>query len=167
MEEPKSTPLNVLFGKPLQAWWEKLNKEDRSGRAILRRCASLDAVAMSAPYQRFYRYMVACGWSPSASEAQRDKLAAIAGLLAHLEIADTRRLPDLMSPAGEDKPLVSELRFRALLKIETTDDLFVGLRRVMPLISHQTNLSMLARDVYWWGDGIKKEWAYSYRWPAK
>lgn len=165
MEEPKSTPLNVLFAKPLQAWWRGLD-EDRSGRAVLRRCATLDAVAMSAPYQRFYQYMIACGWSPNASESQRDRLAAIAGLLAHLKIEDARRLPDVMSPIGGDKPLVSELRFRALLKIETSDDLFASLRRVMPLINHQTNVSMLAHDVYWWGDGIKKEWAYSYRWPA-
>ena len=166
MEEPKSTPLNVLFGKPLQTWWEKLD-EDRAGRAILRRCATLDAVAMSAPYQRFYQYMTACGWSPNASESQRDKLAAIAGLLAHVKTEDARRLPDAMSPFGEDKPLVSELRFRALLKIETSDDLFAGLRRVLPLINNKASLPMLARDVYWWGDGIKKEWAYSYRWPAK
>lgn len=167
MEEPKSTPLNVLFGQPLQTWWERLNKEDRSGRAILRRCATLDEVAMSAPYQRFYRSMLAHGWFPNASEGQRDKLAAIAGLLAHVETEDARRLPDLMSPMGEDKPLVSELRFRALLKIDTTDELFAGLRRVLPLISHKASLSMLAWDVYRWGDVIKKEWAYSYRWPAK
>lgn len=167
MEEPKSTPLNVLFGKPLQTWWERLNTDDRSGRAILRRCASLDEVAMSAPYQRFYRSMLTCGWSPNAGDGQRDKLAAIAGLLAHVKTDDARRLPDLMSPLGEDKPLVSELRFRALLKMDTTDDLFAGLRRVLPLINHKASLSLLAWDVYRWGDGVKKEWAYSYRWPAK
>ena len=54
-----------------------------------------------------------------------------------------------------------------LLKVETTDDLFISLRRVLPLIDHKANISQLARDVYWWNDDIKKQWAYSYRWTIK
>ena len=166
MEEFKLTQVNNLFGPPLQAWWLQLT-QDAGERAILRRCATLDEVAMSAPYQRFYRYMLARGWPAHASEAQRDRLAAIAGLLAHVKVSDESRLPESMSPADGDKPLVSEMRFRALLRLETVEDLYAGLRRILPIIRHQTNLSMLARDIYWWDDSVKKAWAYSYRWPAK
>jgi CRISPR system Cascade subunit CasB len=165
MEDHKSTPIGVLFDKPLRHWWGKL-EDDRASRAILRRCATLDAVALSAPYQRFYRYMLGCGWSPNAGYAQLDKLAAIAGLLAHVKTDAAERLPATMSPLNADL-LVSELRFRDLLKIETTDDLFVSLRRALPLIKYTANVEQLAHDIYGWNDEVKKQWAYSYRWPAK
>jgi CRISPR system Cascade subunit CasB len=166
MEEKKSTPVDVLFAKPLFHWWQGL-EEDRASRAVLRRCATLDAVTLSDAYQRFYRYMLACGWSENASDWQRDKLAAIAGLLAHVKTNDTQRLPIKMSELAGDRPLVSELRFRDLLKVEITDDLFISLRRVLPLMGHQASIEQLAHDVYWWNDDTKKKWAYSYRWPAK
>ena len=93
--------------------------------------------------------------------------AAIAGLSAHVKTDDTQRLSIKMSELNGDKPLVSELRFRDLLKVDTTEDLYVSLRRVLPLVGHQASIVQLARDVYFWGDDTKKQWAYSYRWPAK
>ncbi|MHB1655770.1 MAG: type I-E CRISPR-associated protein Cse2/CasB [Burkholderiales bacterium] len=166
MEEKKSTPLDVLFAKPLVHWWQGL-EEDRATRAVLRRCASLDAVTLSDAYQRFYRYMLACGWPENASDSQKDKLAAIAGLLVHVKADDTQPLPIKMSELAGDRPLVSELRFRDLLKVETTDDLFISLRRTLPLMGYQASIEHLAHDVYWWNDDTRKKWAYSYRWPAK
>lgn len=166
MEEKISWSAESHMGKMLHKWWLGL-EEDRASRAVLRRCATLDAVTLSDAYQRFYHYMLTCGWPEDTSEWQRDKLAAIAGLLAHVKTDDTQRLPIKMSELTGDRPLVSELRFRSLLKIETTDDLFVSLRRTLPLMGYQASVEQLARDVYWWNDDTKKKWAYSYRWPAK
>ena len=165
MENPESSKVKFLFDKPLREWWKEL-EDDRASRAILRRCATLDAVALSAPYQRFYRRMLGYGWPADARPAQLDRLAAIAGLLAHVKKDTDERLPKAMSPDNAD-PLVSELRFRDLLKIETADDLFVSLRRALPLIKYEANVEKLAHDVYGWNDKVKKEWAYSYRWPVK
>ncbi len=166
MEEKISWSAESHMGKMLHKWWLGL-EEDRASRAVLRRCATLDAVALSDAYQRFYRYMLACGWTENASEWQRDKLAAIAGLLAHVKTDDTQRLPIKMSELAGDRPLVSELRFRDLLKVETTDELFISLRRTLPLMGHQASVEQLARDVYWWNDDTRKKWAYSYRWTTK
>ena len=167
MEEKISCAAENHFGKVLHKWWLGL-EEDRASRAVLRRCATLDAVTLSDAYQRFYRYMLACNaWSADAVPRQNDKLAAIAGLLAHVKTEDAQRLPIKMSELSGDRPLVSELRFRDLLKIETTDDLFVSLRRALPLIDNKANIYQLANDVYWWNDNTKKQWAYSYRWPVK
>lgn len=166
MEEKESSSVKILFAKPLFHWWHGL-KDDRASRAVLRRCATLDAVTLSDAYQRFYRYMLACGWSENSSEWQRDKLAVVAGLVAHVENEDTQRLPIRMSELKGDRPRVSEIRFQDLLKVETTDDLFTRLRRILPLIDHQADIKRLAHDVYWWNDDVKKEWAYSYRWPVK
>lgn len=167
MEEKISWSAESHMGKMLHKWWLGL-EEDRASRAVLRRCATLDAVALSDAYQRFYRYMLTCNaWPADAAPWQNNKLAAIAGLLAHVKTDDNQRLPIKMSELAGDRPLVSELRFRDLLKIETTDDLFVSLRRTLPLIGHQASVEQLAHDVYWWNDKTKKEWAYSYRWPVK
>lgn len=167
MQEKIGWTAESHFGKVLHSWWQGL-EEDRASRAILRRCATLDAVTLSPAYQRFYRYMLACNcWSADAAPWQNDKLAAIAGLLAHVKTDDTQRLSVKMSELNGDRPLVSELRFRDLLKVETTDDLFISLRRALPLVGHQASVYQLARDVYWWNDDTKKQWAYSYRWPVK
>lgn len=167
MEKKISWTAESHLGKMLHKWWLGLD-EDRASRAVLRRCATLDAVSLSDAYQHFYRYMLACNaWSVDAKPWQNDKLAAIAGLLAHVKAEDAQPLPIKMSELSGDRPLVSELRFRDLLKIETIDDLFVSLRRTLPLIDNKVNVYQLANDVYFWGDKTKKEWAYSYRWPVK
>jgi CRISPR system Cascade subunit CasB len=188
MEEKISWSAENLRGKMLHQWWHDLHhdtinqdgrlirKADRASCAILRRCATLDAVALSDAYQRFYRYMLACNaWPADASPWQNDKLAAIAGLLAHIKTEGTQRLPKPMSELDGDRPQVSELRFRNLLKVETTDDLFTSLLRVLPLIDKKKKIDPnkridiyhLANDVYFWGDKTKKDWAYSYIWPVK
>lgn len=154
------------IGKGLLTWWKGL-EEDRATRAMLRRCATIDEIVLCPAYQRFYRYMLACGWPLDADEWQRDKLAAIAGLVAWIKLDSAHDLPYQMSEQDGDRPVLSELRFRALLKLEHTDELFAGLRRALPVIGHQASVIQLAKDVYWWGDGIKKHWAYNYRWQLK
>lgn len=167
MDEKISWSAESHTGKMLHKWWQGL-EDDRASRAVLRRCATLDAVALSDAYQRFYRYMLACNaWPVDAENWQKDKLAAIAALLAHVKSEDSQRLPIKMSELAGDRPLVSEMRFRDLLKIETTDDLFTSLRRTLPLMGYQASIEQLAHDVYWWNDKTKKDWAYSYRWPVK
>lgn len=167
MEEKISWSAESYLGKTLHKWWDGLD-EDRASRAVLRRCSTINEVSLSDAYQHFYRYMLACNaWPDSAKNWQNDKLAAIAGLLAHVKAEDTQRLPIKMSESSDDRPLVSEMRFLDLLKIETTDDLFVSLRRTLPLIGGKADIYQLANDVYFWCDKTKKDWAYSYRWPAK
>jgi CRISPR system Cascade subunit CasB len=169
MEEKISWTAESHLGKVLHKWWLGL-EDDHASRAVLRRCATLDAVILSVAYQQFYRYMLACNaWPMDAASWQNDKLAAIAGLLVHVkeETDNSEYLSVTMYDKKNDKLLVSELRFRDLLKVETNDDLFVSLRRALPLIDKKANIYQLANDVYFWGDKIKKDWAYSYRWPTK
>lgn len=152
------------IGKGLLTWHAKL-ENDRGTRAMLRRCASLDEVVLSPAYQRFYRYMLGCGWPEDAADWQNDRLAAIAVLAALVKEEDGKDLPYRMSELEGERPLVSELRFRTLLKIDDMEDLLTGLRRALPLIAYKTSLLRLANDVYSWGDLRKKKWAYAYRWP--
>lgn len=163
MEEKIRFTADSHFGKVLYEWWQSL-EADRATRAVLKRCSTLDAVALTAAYQHFYRYMLMRGWPTDAKDWQKDRLAAIAGLLAHVKSEDTQSLPLAMSEKNGDKNLVSELRFKSLLKADTIDDVFIDLRRVLPLIGKKADIYQLAKDVYYWNDNTKKQWAYSYRW---
>lgn len=195
MEKGISFSAESHTGKMLEAWWQGLQdrpglKGDKATRAVLRRCATITDVSLSDAYQRFYRYMLATNaWRPDAHPCQNDKLAAIAGLLSQIERLDKVPLPVRMSATDKDKkdkppvseaasaedisrtkntkPLVSELRFRALLKMDSTEELFFALRRVLPLIDYQADVKQLAHDIFYWNDETKKLWAYSYVWPAK
>ncbi|MBP7229484.1 MAG: type I-E CRISPR-associated protein Cse2/CasB [Moraxellaceae bacterium] len=157
--DPKSA-----LGHTLSRWWEGL-ESDRGARAELRRAHDLTAVTLTAAYQRFYRQMLVAGWSEEATPWRNDRLAVIAGVLAHVKVLDGRKLAEILSDG--ERPPFSELRFRRLLEASTLDDVYLGLRRALPIISYQANIHQLANDLLFWGDKVKKEWAYAYRWPKK
>lgn len=164
----KETPV----GKVLLTWWAGLD-DDRASRAILRRASSVTAVTLTAPYQRLYQRLLTVGWGNEAKSNSGhwhdDRLAAVVGLLAHVKENVDRAPAKAMSEkgSGEDRPRVSELRFRRLLESPDLDALFIGLRRVLPLINHGVDVLALANDVVHWGDPVKKRWAYTYEWPEK
>jgi CRISPR system Cascade subunit CasB len=159
------TPLNFrpqqAWGELLLRWWHEL-AEDTGGRAALRRAPDITAVVMLPAYQRLHRRLLAAGWPDQPWH--NDRLAAAAGLLAHVREGSAHNLPQAMSEG--EKPCVSPLRFMRLLEAPDVDALFGGLRRTLPLIQHRTDVLALATDVVNWGGAVKKRWAYAYDWPA-
>lgn len=164
MSEKVSFHPEAALGHLLLRWWQGL-ENDKGGRAELRRAHDLTAVALTAAYQRFYRQALNAGWPEDAASWQNERLAAIVGLLAHVKSNDGRKLAEIMSEG--ERPAFSVLRFRRLLEAPTLDDVFLSLRRALPIIGHQANVHQIANDLLYWGDKTKKEWAYTYRWPAK
>lgn len=156
------------YGTILLDWWQKL-EDDRASRAILRRAPTITTVTLSAPYQRLFRRFQAAKWNPDGIASRNDRLAAIVGLLAHVTQDQPGSPAKAMShkAPGEDRPLVSELRFTRLLESPDVEVLFSGLRRVLPLMEHRIDIIALANDVLHWGDKVKKDWAYAYDWPAR
>jgi CRISPR system Cascade subunit CasB len=170
-------------GAPAEAlyeWWEDLQEidppkdrtrprnSDRAGRAALRRCGTIAQIIRVPAYQHLCRRMQQKGWSASSS-SQGDRLAVVAGLLAHVKEDDGQPLAKTMSARaeGSDQPKVSTLRFMRLLDSPDLETIFTGLRRVLPLMEHKANVKALAEDLIYWGDNIKKKWAYAYDWPMK
>ena len=156
------------------SWWHVLHSDTAAGpqradRAALRRADSLSAVVCLPAYQRIFRRMAAKHEGDSWTPYQKDRIAALVGLAAHLKEKDDTSLPEAMSrrPEGSDRNPVSDLRFARLLDSPDLEALFVGLRRTMPLIDHRANPAKLADDLFGWGDHVKKQWAYAYRWPDK
>ena len=155
----------TAFGDALLRWWRGLN-DNRGDRAELRRCEELLQIMQTPAFQRIRRQLMDMGLKVQASE--RDRLAAVIGLAAHVTGADPARMPSLAEAFSEgDKPAVSPLRFRQLLDSRTDDELFIRLRRVLPLVKDRVNLFDLANSVFYWGDGVRKRLIYDYRWPAK
>jgi len=61
--------------------------------------------------------------------------------------------------------MVSDLRFRRLLKCRTPDELYPALRRVVGLLKNhnlRADVMSLAQSVFYWGENMRKEWAYEY-----
>jgi len=164
-----STHEPTRVGRVLFDWWHGL-EEDHASRAIVRRAASPTAVALTEPYQRLYRRLLKAGWPADATDGQNERLAAIVGLLAHVkeDIArssvGSQSISAAMSQRRSDRPLVSELRFRRILESPDCDSLFNALRRVLPLMDYRIDVLQLANDFIYWGDTVRKRWAYDYQW---
>jgi CRISPR system Cascade subunit CasB len=162
--ENKSFHPESTLGHALLRWWKSL--ENNPGpRAELRRAHNLTAVALTGAYQRFYQQMLAAGWPDDAKSWKNERLSAVAGLLSHVKIEDSRSMPVIFSEG--DKPSFSELRFRRLLESATIDDVFTSLRRALPMVGYKANIHDLAKAVLFWNDETKKKWAYAYLWPAQ
>jgi CRISPR system Cascade subunit CasB len=154
-------------------WWHGLQSpqaggSQRAARAQLKRCHSVAAVALEPAFQQLYQQLRAAYGGQDWPPFQQDRLAALAALGAHVQSANDLAFPKAASQGGEGgtAPL-SPLRFRRLLDADDIESLFVGLRRALPLIGHTLSPSQLAKDVFEWGDGVKRRWAYAYAWPAE
>lgn len=156
--EPK-TPA----GSVLREWWLAL---DRGDRAELRRAKSVEDVALiPATIQLVTRLR---GTAVEHHGGWVDRVPAIAGLAAHLDpdarhaiLEDSTPLPERMAHLQGDRPVVSELRFRRLLRTPR-HELYRPMIRILALINGQANLFELAESIYWWGPNIRKDWAFAY-----
>lgn len=163
-------PLNLnpdsAEGQAIRCWLSYLDEHDKGGRAELRRASSVLSAAMCQATHRLHRQLdTIC--QGDMSEIQRDRLAMACALMAHIKKPGALPLPQAMSERkqGSDRIPVSELRFRRLLDAHDDEALLSGLRRVLPLIDGLVCPVLLARDVVFWGDRVKRTWAYDYRWP--
>jgi CRISPR system Cascade subunit CasB len=141
-------------------WWKGLD-QDRAGRAELRRCATAAEVAFTAPYHRLFRWL---GSRLGESDARR--VAAAAAVLAHvdLEPGDGAGLARRMgTPRGAgDSPVVSDARFRHLLRAEDPEDLMRELIRAVRQVDRAAAIDPLFRDLMAWTETTRMRWARDY-----
>lgn len=169
-------------GSVIYDWWRVIAEVhdpsrkqhgDRASRAMLRRAPDITAVTLCAPYQRLYQQVRAVDEAVWSKDYRRDGLAAVIGLLVHVEREEDRPLAAGMSRdvAKGERAELSELRFQRLLESPDLDALFRALRRALPMMGRSANVMDLVNDVIDWSDphrrdDVKKRWAYSYNWPT-
>ena len=145
------------LGQILTEFWQGL-EEDKGSRAQLRRCKTPEEVVMVPAFHRLCRRV------RPLMKGERDgwemRMAAIAGLLAHVRTLDSRKTLAEQMAVG-DTPAVSELRFRRLLQ-RNREEFYGALMRTLGLLDKKANPFDLARSVYYWGDSERKRWAFAY-----
>lgn len=123
---------------------------------------------------------------PGLERRLRERLPVIAGLVALVNTEERRAKEDepvagpgedradeavtrtnLPKQMGTERPsgggaVVSGLRFRRLLKCQTPEELYPMLRRVIRLLNNRADLYSLASDILYWGEEVRKQWAYDY-----
>lgn len=71
------------------------------------------------------------------------------------------------SEAGDDRPLLSEARFRRLMAAEDGEELVGTFRRLIQLLGNEVNIEVLSADFLKWnhpfqGERIRRTWAEEY-----
>lgn len=142
----------------LMDWWNKL-EDHRGDRAALRRAANIDQVFFNPAFHRLWRSLKGTRWR------REERVALIVALAARVRghRPDKPFAAQLGSPpGGREKAALSGLRFRRLLQAREPDDVLQSCSRAIAMCSHNVNLLNLAESLYWWGDGVRKNWAFDY-----
>lgn len=149
-------------GEILAEWWEGL-PHDTGGRARLRRCKSPEEVMLEPAFHRLLTRLSALTGkrAQALEESDIQRLAAIAGLLAHVSARSAKPLAEQMAESKGGRPLLSSLRFRRLLK-QPFEDLYPAMIRVIRQLDKRADISDLAQSIYYWGDRVRKRWALAY-----
>lgn len=154
---------------------------DRGDRAALRRAGDADALMLEPSTHLLADQIIAMDahrkWRQFPDESiVHLQVAMVAGVLAHVrsDVADGRSLAwRLGRAAGHEQPLMSELRFKRLLKTRDETDLLRQWRRAVSLAEGTADVARLADDLLAWqieqerpaaraSEGRKFRWAYDY-----
>lgn len=149
-------PAKDTYERAVVRWWQSL--KDRPGdRATLRRCHEPIEVVFAPPYHRLWR-----GLPPEDRRVSRERLAALAGVLSWVD-TDTPTVPfaEHLAKLRGSSPS-AQSRFRRLMVVTTADELQQQVTRVVRLCGGSANIADLALSFRYWGDSIKKDWAFSF-----
>lgn len=189
---PRKLKLNDAQQRWVRDWWRALQPradEDeaipgalaalgRGDRAQLRRCDSVDELLAQRSVLSLASRLVALsdGRRFLADDASSyERIAWVGGVLALIkeDAGDSKSLAFHLSKQAGDRPKMSELRFKALLRSSTMDQLFKHWRRAVQLAKNKTDVVRLADDLLGWmmetsetpiqnSNSVKFHWAYDY-----
>lgn len=161
----------------IRAWWTELQPDDsarqqsppardRMGRADsakLRRAASIEDLETERAAQLLTARLLADPWLNQAAQRWCENnpapLLAIAGVLAAVKRDASKQDAGYgrslawslgQSADGAERPLMSELRFKRLLKSRNLDEFFTAARRAAALAKDTADVAVLADDMLAW-----------------
>lgn len=134
-------------------------------RAVLRRCRDAEEIAMEGAFWRVVR---------AAPEGARSRLAEV---VACFPAAEQLKRTEQFSPGAHfrralygSKHEITDaraLRFRQLLLARDRADLVHRLRRLLVFADAPVDWGVLGRDVFFWGDRVRRQWAQEFYSNAK
>ena len=145
-------------------WWSELQK-NAGNRANLRRCNTpSETVFLPVSHILISKLKASVEGTYNISS---DRICAIAGILAHVKENNSISFAKQLSSQkpGSDQALLSDIRFRRILQYSniSDDELFYQkIIRVIHQIDYKANIIDLFSSLYFWGDSVKKRWAYDY-----
>jgi CRISPR system Cascade subunit CasB len=147
--------LNFTLGERaasvLENWWRDLNPKEK---AELRRSEGPVQVVFNPAYHRLLNELRGEGYG-----IDQDKLAMVAGLSGHVKENRHKKIAVQLGEGLGEKEKAKNLRFRRLLEIQESDELYLPLIRVIHLLKNSADLLDLANSVYWWNERTRKRWA--------
>lgn len=165
---------------------DELASLDRGSRAALRRCDNADALLQVAATYKLGSRLIALesskAWPRLTDTAIcHEWLAVVAGVLAHVKDApkdDCTLAWHLGNAAGNERPLMSEMRFKRLQRAQEADDIYLQCRRAVQLAKDKADVAQLADDLLARlieqnrpamraSDSVKFRWAYDYYLTAR
>jgi CRISPR system Cascade subunit CasB len=165
---------NVSEAQRPRDWWHVMISDaegDRGVRAQLRRCATpLDALAVPAAIGLARRL----GRMPDKGPQRFERAIGLAIVLAHIrknsDVPLMRALGWDVFPydtkeanAGDNRPALSELRFKRFLQTEGTNELIAAFVRLITLAHGETDVADLSHVFLRWDDDrTKRDLALAY-----
>ncbi|MFC3609537.1 type I-E CRISPR-associated protein Cse2/CasB [Stutzerimonas tarimensis] len=196
--KPGKKYLNKAQRQWVQDWWRALQPQraddkplpyelgglDRGDRAELRRCTGADQLL-----ERSATFLLADRLIALSDDRHRlsdnpqtyERLALVAGVLAGVR-EDRRDGLNLSRHLGaqtrDERPAMSELRFRRLQRAQDQTDLYLQWKRAVQLADSKADVAQLAEDLLGWlcelgetplraSDAVKFRWAHDYYLSAR
>ena len=155
-------------GQHAVKWWNHLNGKnqqgeeghiDRQSLAQLRRCHH--------PFETLFVpegcYFVQQFYSRGDVS---ERIATLPVILAHIKDNNEHETiaKQVSLKSGDNDRLLSEIRFRRLMKIRKNEPqkLMLQMIRLVKMCKGKANIKDMAESVYWWGDVRKRQWVMDY-----
>jgi len=158
-----SESTDTYIGAAARTWWLNLNKptkmggRDHASLAAFKRSADPLDVALVPAFGRLQHGIGAY------SERALQYTAMIAHVLAHVREDDNCPVARALGHyGGNHRPLMSQARFRRLLKAQDNADLTRRLVRAVKILKCKANVADLASAVWRWDDSIRRKWVLLY-----
>ena len=175
-------PANPVSEKmhPARSWWNQYcspEKGDPGVRARLRRCRSTsEALAVGEAVELARRLGDVADRTPKG-EYRFEADVDLARVLSHVR-TDSREHPmraagwphfpsEGSQGDGENRPKLSEPRFRRLMQTDSNEELVVAFKRLIDLLGGASNVADIAEAFRkwrqpWTRDRVKRSWAFIY-----
>jgi CRISPR system Cascade subunit CasB len=151
-------------GEVILNWWNELNRSP-GNRANLRRCNTPSETVFLPVSHILISKLEDC--KDIQFKLSSDRICAIAGILSHIKEDSNQSFARQLSQKkpGSEQAVVSDIRFRRILQYSniSEDELFYQkIIRVIHHVDRKVNILDLFASLYFWGDKVKKQWAYDY-----